>query len=353
MLGLPHALLWQTIADLSTVIIALRFLSFYQSFDLLARFSQIFASRAELEEKNQLLETAMVELKQTQTQLIQQEKMSGLGQLVAGIAHEVNNPMNFISGNLRHLKESTQDLLEFVNVYRQQPQTSPEVEQLADEIDLEFLQQDLPNMLTSMQVGAERVRQIVLSLRNFSRMDEAALKLVDIHEGIDNTLLILQHRLKAKLDRSAVDIVKDYASLPLVECYAGQLNQALMNVLLNSIDALEERETHEQKQAEQASATIDGSPKQITIRTNKLPDNWIEIKIADNGVGISEMIQQRMFEPFFTTKPVGKGTGMGLSISYQIIVEKHHGKFTCLSEQGQGTEFVIQIPHNQQPVASD
>ncbi|MEM1291230.1 MAG: ATP-binding protein [Cyanobacteria bacterium P01_H01_bin.162] len=353
MLGLPHALLWQTIADLSTVIIALRFLSFYQSFDLLARFSQIFASRAELEEKNQLLETAMVELKQAQTQLIQQEKMSGLGQLVAGIAHEVNNPMNFISGNLRHLKESTQDLLEFVNVYRQQPQTSPEVEQLADEIDLEFLQQDLPSMLTSMQVGAERIRQIVLSLRNFSRMDEAALKLVDIHEGIDNTLLILQHRLKAKLDRSAVDIVKDYAPLPLVECYAGQLNQALMNVLLNSIDALEERETHEQKQAEQASATTDGSAKQITIRTHKLPNNWIEIEIADNGGGISEMIQQRMFEPFFTTKPVGKGTGMGLSISYQIIVEKHHGKFTCLSEQGQGTEFVIQIPHNQQPVASD
>ena len=353
MLGLPRALLWQTIADLSTVIIALRFLSFYQSFDLLARFSQIFASRAELEEKNQLLETAMVELKQAQIQLIQQEKMSGLGQLVAGIAHEVNNPMNFISGNLRHLKESTQDLLEFVNVYRQQPQTSPEVEQLADEIDLEFLQQDLPSMLTSMQVGAERIRQIVLSLRNFSRMDEAALKLVDIHEGIDNTLLILQHRLKAKLDRSAVDVVKDYAPLPLVECYAGQLNQALMNVLLNSIDALEERETHEQKQAEQASATIDGSPKQITIRTHKLPNNWIEIEIADNGGGISAIIQQRMFEPFFTTKPVGKGTGMGLSISYQIIVEKHHGKLTCRSEQGHGTEFVIHIPPNQQPVASD
>ena len=353
LLGLPHAPLWQTIADFTTVVIALRFLSFYQSFDLLARFSQIFASKEDLEQKNQLLKTAMTELTQAQTQLVRQEKMSSLGQLVAGVAHEINNPMNFISGNLRHLQESTQDLLEVVNLYQQQSQTSPEIEQLADEIDLEFLQQDLPKMLMSMQVGAERIRQIVLSLRNFARMDEADLKLVNVHEGIDSTLQILQHRLKAKPGRPGIDVVKNYTLLPLVECYAGQLNQVFMNVLVNSIDALDSRDDFEKSKAEHFPEMVDPKPRQVTIRTTQLQNDWIEIGIADNGDGIPDTVQQKIFEPFFTTKPVGKGTGMGLSISYQIIVENHRGKLTCVSSEGKGTEFMIRIPLKQHPSASN
>lgn len=226
-----------------------------------------------------------------------------------------------------------------MQLYQQHdPNPASEIQTAAEEIDLEFLQEDLPKMLASMQLGTERIRQIVLSLRNFSRMDEAEFKAVDIHEGIDSTLLILQHRLKARPERPEIEIIKDYAVLPLVECYAGQLNQVFMNILVNSIDAIEEESAGRKYQEIQAKLN------QITIRTSVVDKRWVEVSIADNGTGIPAEVQQRVFDPFFTTKPLGKGTGMGMSISYQIITEKHGGKLKCFSVPGEGTEFIIQIP---------
>ncbi|HEY9749093.1 MAG TPA: ATP-binding protein [Allocoleopsis sp.] len=306
-------------------------------------FTALEASNAELENRVEArtveLKEALEELQRTQAQVVQSEKMSSLGQLVAGVAHEINNPINFIHGNLMHVQEYTQDLLSFVQLYQQHyPQTTPEIEAEAEEIDFEFLQQDLPKMLASMKVGSDRIRQIVLSLRNFSRMDEAEIKPVNIHEGIDSTLMILQHRLKARPERPEIEIIKDYGQLPLVECYAGQLNQVFMNILVNAIDALEE---HNHKRSYQE---MQANPSQITIRTTAIDAQWVQVAIADNGGGMTPQTQQQIFNPFFTTKPVGKGTGMGMSISYQIITEKHGGKLECFSTLGKGTEFVIQIP---------
>ncbi|MGM3307094.1 sensor histidine kinase [Anabaena sp. WFMT] len=343
MLGLIHSLLWQTVADLITVVIAVRFLTFYKSFDLLACFSQIFASKMELESKNKLLEQAMAELKQTHTQLIQKEKMSSLGQLVAGVAHEINNPVNFIHGNLTHVQEYAEGLLSIVKAYQAQfPIPQLQIQTLIKEVDLEFLQEDLPKVLASMKLGSERIRQIVLLLRNFSRLDEAELKTVNIHEGIDSTLMILQHRLKAKPERPEIMVVKDYHNLPDVECYPGSLNQVIMNILTNAIDALEDSITKKSYQE------IQDNPAQITIRTSLIAEQWVVITIQDNGIGIPEHLQQQIFEPFFTTKSIGKGTGIGMSISYQIIVERHHGKLVCFSNIGKETEFIIQIPLKQE-----
>lgn len=229
-----------------------------------------------------------------------------------------------------------------IHLYQERhPSDDPEVQALATEIDLDFLVEDLQKMLSSMNMGTERIRSIVLSLRNFSRIDEAEFKAVDIHEGIESTLLILQHRLKDQPDKPAIEVIRDYGNLPLIECYAGQLNQVLMNILVNAIDALDElniKRTYEE---------IKANPSQITIRTSVNDAQWMEIAIADNGPGIPEQLKNRIFDPFFTTKPVGKGTGMGMAISYQIITEKHSGKLECFSTVGQGSEFRIQVPIRQ------
>lgn len=296
-----------------------------------------------VEERTAALQQTLAELEQTQAQVVQSEKMSSLGQLVAGVAHEINNPVNFIHGNLSPLKESVGDLLDLIQLYQRHYPTPPrEIQETSDAIDLEFLQQDLPNLLASLRVGTDRIRQIVLSLRNFARMDEAEFKAVDIHEGIDSTLLILEHRLKAKGNRPAIQVIKHYADLPEVECYPGSLNQVLMNILANAIDALEARDADRTKEAMQQD------PSRIEVSTALVDAEWVEIAIADNGGGIPQEIQRQIFDPFFTTKPVGKGTGMGLSISYQIIAEKHRGTLECFSTPGEGTRFVIRIPRSQQ-----
>lgn len=294
---------------------------------------------------NQLIEwveTYTQELKETQLHLIQAEKMSSLGQLVAGVAHEINNPVNFIHGNLGHAQDYTRDLLAFLQLYQQHyPNPGSEIQSAAEEMDLAFIQTDLPKILSSMQVGTERIRQIVLSLRNFSRTDEAEIKSVDLHDGLNSTLMILQHRLKARPERPEIEVVREYGDLPLVECYAGPLNQVFMNILTNAIDALED------KNARHTFQELSQTPNRITIRTSVIDAMWVQVAIADNGPGIPKEVQQRIFNPFFTTKPVGKGTGMGMSISYQIITDQHGGTLTCLSAPGQGAEFVIQIPIRQ------
>lgn len=320
---------------------------------LQASFSALEASNEALEASNEELEdrvedrtrelkTTLSELQRTQLQVIQSEKMSSLGQLVAGVAHEINNPVNFIHGNLRHVKHHAQDLLNIVQLFQQHyPDPLPEIKEEMEAVELDFIYQDFPKIIGSMTMGTERIRQIVLSLRNFSRMDEAEMKSVDIHEGIESTLTILQNRLKARSDRPEIQIIREYGDLPWVECYAGQLNQALMNILSNAIDALE------MTNVSRTFEEIKENPNTITIQTALLDDQQVEIAITDNGPGIPEDIRSRIFDPFFTTKPVGKGTGMGMSISYSIVVEKHRGNLECVSNCGEGTQFTIQIPIRQ------
>lgn len=307
---------------------------------------QVATRTKKLKQKNIQLQQTLQELQNTQVQLIQTEKMSSLGQLVAGVAHEINNPVNFIYGNLMYVREYIQQLLALTNLYQQQyPQDNPEISILIHQIDLEFIIDDLPKILSSMVVGTERIREIVLTLRNFSRLDEAEMKPVDIHEGIDSTLLILQHHLKGKSEQQEIQIIKDYDNLPLVECYAGGLNQVFMNILSNAIDALREQEMECLKEE------IKQHPSFITIHTKVKNQECVVISIKDNGSGITEEIKTRLFDPFFTTKPVGKGTGLGLSISYQIVVDKHKGKIKCVSAPEKGTEFMIEIPIKQRQAA--
>ncbi|HEY9705849.1 MAG TPA: ATP-binding protein, partial [Allocoleopsis sp.] len=291
---------------------------------------------------NHKIEQAFFELQHTQSQLVQTEKMSSLGQLVAGVAHEINNPVNFIYGNLIYVKEYTHDMLELLELYAEEyAQPSNKIAEKIEDIELDFLQEDLPKMLNSMEVGAERITEIVKSLRNFSRMDEAEMKPVNIHEGIDSTLMILHNRLKAKPEHPSIEIIKDYDKLPLIECYAGHLNQVFMNLISNAIDAIDEYNHH------RSYNEIKANPSQIKITTRKGDNDKIIISIADNGPGMNAENVNKIFDPFFTTKPIGKGTGLGLAISYQIVVEKHGGKLTCMSESGSGAEFLIEIPVSQ------
>jgi len=295
-----------------------------------------------LQQQKMTVERTLQDLKNAQAQLIQTEKMSSLGQLVAGVAHEINNPVSFIYGNIDHAAEHSQALLKLIDLYRQEySDINPQIQQLTEEIELDFLIEDLPKLLISMKMGAERIREIVLTLRNFSRLDEAEMKAVNIHEGIDSTLIILQSRLKSKTDRPEIQIVKQYGILPAVECYAGQLNQVLMNILNNAIDAF----------IGQARGN-DGFMPTIAIATEIIDSQWVKIRIKDNGTGISPSTKERIFDPFFTTKPVGQGTGLGLSISYQIIAEKHRGRLKCVSEPSKGTEFVIELPVQQKVLAA-
>ncbi|MDJ1183366.1 sensor histidine kinase [Roseofilum casamattae] len=290
---------------------------------------------SELEEKRKLEQT-LIELRRNQIQLIQTEKMSSLGKMVAGIAHEINNPVNFISGNIDYINDYCGILMAIIQRYQQcYPEPVPEIEQYCDDKDLGFLQDDLPKILKSVKLGVRRISDIVVSLKNFSRMDQSESKLVNIHEGIDSALAILQHRLKEHPNNLAIKVIRNYGDLPQIECYPGKLNQVLMNILTNAIDALEE---------DWSSARADESERTIVIATSAIESDRIEIRIADNANGIPNAIQSQIFDPFFTTKPIGQGTGMGLAISHHIINELHKGQLTFNSRVGVGTEFSIQIP---------
>ncbi|EAW38723.1 two-component sensor histidine kinase [Lyngbya sp. PCC 8106] len=284
----------------------------------------------EIKDKNLELEDTLHQLKKTQAQLIQTEKMSSLGQLVAGVAHEINNPVNFIHANIYHLHQYTLDLLDLLQLYQQElTHPSSAIETKIEEIELEFLREDLPQILHSMQTGTQRISKIIISLRNFSRLDESEMKWVDLHAGIDNTLMMLQRKLKSAAKRPEIKVIKDYDDLPQIECYAGQLNQVFLSLISNAIEALNESDVPEPI---------------LTIHTQYLTQNSrIQIQIQDNGKGIDPTIKNKVFDPFFTTKPVGQGIGLGLSISYSII-QKHQGDLQCFSEWGKGTTFQVEIP---------
>ncbi len=327
-------------------------------------------SQAQLRHQAQQLELALLELQRTQTQLIQTEKMSSLGQLVAGVAHEINNPIGFIYSNLHHAKEYTLSLMRMLELYRVHcPESIAAIEAESEKIELDYLLEDLPKVLNSMQQGAERVRDIVLSLRNFCRLDEAQMKQVNIHDGINNTIMLLQSQLKGKPGQEAIAIYKKYSDLPLVQCYPGQLNQVFMNILVNAIYAIIEWNKHENSDEKSHNNSQVGETKDsdtntkssvsnstssipaIRISTELIEGEKVIIRIYDSGPGMTEDVRKRLFDPFFTTKPVGKGTGLGLSISYEIVVNQHGGELKCFSEPGKGTEFAIEIPLQQSSLA--
>ncbi|BAU10394.1 ATPase, histidine kinase-, DNA gyrase B-, and HSP90-like domain protein [Leptolyngbya sp. NIES-3755] len=301
--------------------------------DLQASRATIQHNHEKLQYQAQELEEALSNLKRTQAHLVQSEKMSSLGQLVAGVAHEINNPISFIYGNLIHARKYAENLMQLFQAYQSQASIA-EINALIEEIDLPFVMNDFPQILRSMQTGAERIEEIVGLLRTFSRLDEAQLKTVDLHEGLDSTLMILGSRLNPN-----IEVIKHYGNLPKIECYASALNQVFLNLLSNAIDAVEHQDHP-----------------QITIQTEV--NQHIQISIRDNGTGIPEDLQTQIFDPFFTTKPIGKGTGLGLSIAYQIITEQHHGNLRCASIVNQGTTFLIELPylkkfHNSEQTSPD
>lgn len=305
-------------------------------------YAQTRAAALAAQTQAQQLQEALQNLQQTQSQLVQSEKMSSLGQLVAGVAHEINNPVNFIAGNVQYAQEYVRDLMQLVELYQAHyTNPVPAIQDYIEDIDLEFLKEDCTKMFSSMKMGTERIRNIVLSLRNFSRLDEAEVKPVDIRDGIESTLVILENRTKAHGIYPAIELVRQYADLPPVECLAGQLNQVFMNILSNAIDAIwDKTETQGGNDGGRIAITTES----FRHRENSPEPDWVRIRIKDNAGGIPEAVRKRIFDPFFTTKPVGQGTGLGLSISYQIITDKHHGVLRCESEEGQGTEFIIEIP---------
>ena len=291
-----------------------------------------------IKQKSHQLEQALKELQQTQLQLVQNEKMSALGNLVAGVAHEINNPVSFIAGNITEAINAVKDITQYLRFYQNTfPDSSEEIQNKAEELEIEYLLEDLPKMLNSMQVGCDRIISISTSLRTFSREDKDYKVLFDIHEGLESTILILKHRLKYNEKRPAINIITDYGDLPQIKCFPGQLNQVFMNIIANAIDALDESNQG------LSFADIFENPNQITIITS-LEEHNIKISIIDNGIGISPEIQTKIFDHLFTTKAVGKGTGLGLAIAHQIIVDKHGGSLQVKSSPGKGTEFAIALP---------
>jgi two-component system, NtrC family, sensor kinase len=322
---------------------------------------QVTDRTIELTHANESLENTLAQLQHTQTQLVQAEKMSSLGQVAAGIAHEINNPVTFIQGNLRHVNEYVQGLLQLTHQYQQDyPATTPQIQAILENLDVEFIAMDLPKILASMTVGTERITTIVQALRTFSRLDEAELKNISLKDSIESTVLILNSRLKLN-NGDSIEINQEYINLAKIECYAGQFNQVLMNLIANSIDALKESSKFALYNQLSSSMPICGHnllPQEVEcLQYQQSPRIWIwaetidaakiEIRVMDNGVGIPEKIQSRIFDPFFTTKPVGKGTGMGLSTSHQIITKLHGGQLECRSRPGWGTVFAIQVPIHQ------
>ncbi len=294
-----------------------------------------------LEQSNNQLQAALDHLKQTQAQLVQSEKMSSLGQMLAGVAHEINNPVNFISSNLAPAEEYIQGLMRFVQLYHQvHREPHPEMQALMEEIDMDYLMEDLPNLMRSLRTGSDRIQKLVVSLRNFSRLDEEKYTMANISEGIESTLLLLQHRLKSRPNHPGVQVVREYGELPLVECYPSQLNQVFMNIISNAVDALEERDRN------LSYDQIKANPSVIRVSTTQ-ENGVVKIQVSDNGPGVPSDVLEKLFEPFFTTKPVGKGTGLGLSISHQIITQKHQGKIACSPLPEGGTLFTIEIPIKQ------
>ncbi|MCC5616580.1 PAS domain-containing sensor histidine kinase [Nostoc sp. CHAB 5836] len=299
----------------------------------------------ELSRSNETLRQTLIKL-QNALEVVQTEKMSGLGHLVAGIAHEINNPVSFIHGNLTYASEYYDDLLKLIHLYQQEyPNPGLVIEQETKALDLDFIEKDIKKLLQSMQTGSQRISEIVKSLRNFSRLDEATFKVVDIHEGLEAALMILQSRLNPSDRHSAIEVIKEYGELPWISCSPGQINQVFMNLLNNAIDALEEAEQLRWSATDRRSSpqAMENYPSRIWIRTDKLSDRYIRIRIKDNGSGIPTEIHHQIFNPFFSTKPVGKGTGLGLSISYQII-ESHDGRINVISDLAWGTEFSIELP---------
>jgi two-component system, NtrC family, sensor kinase len=294
-------------------------------------------AQSRLEHRSQRLEVALAELQATQSKLVASEKMSALGTMVAGVAHEINNPISFVHGNLAHVSLYTQDLLHLLQIYRREfPKTSSDLQIAIAAIDLPFLEQDLKKTLKSMWGGTERVRKIVESLRTFARLDEADCKLIDLHESLDSTLIIVQNRFQANKDRPEIQLVCDFSVMPPIECYGGAINQVFLQLLNNAIDAIND-------QAMRGDDRDIAPQIQIQTRYADAPP-CVTISISDTGCGIPEAIVSKIFDPFFTTKPIGHGTGLGLSTSYQTIVAQHHGQLYCRSVVGQGTEFVMILP---------